>query len=59
MVLEGTGVPPSPPDRTEEAVEQATGWLADGLSRKEVIRRLTDTLGIPRNEAYRLVMELP
>ncbi len=59
VVLEGTGVPPSPPDRTEEAVEKATGWLADGLSRKEVIRRLTDSLGIPRNEAYRLVMELP
>jgi len=59
VVLEGTGVAQAPPDRTEEAVEQATAWLADGRSRKEVIRRLTDSLGIPRNEAYRLVMELP
>jgi len=59
VVLDGTGVAPPPPDRTEEAVEQATAWLADGLSRKEVIRRLADTMGIPRNEAYRLVTELP
>jgi 16S rRNA (cytidine1402-2'-O)-methyltransferase len=59
VVLEGTGVAQAPPDRTEEAVEQATAWLADGLSRKEVIRRLTDSMSIPRNEAYRLVMELP
>jgi hypothetical protein len=40
-------------------VEQATALLADGLSRREVVRRLTETLDIPRNEAYRLVMELP
>lgn len=59
VVLEGTGVPPAPPVRTAEAVEQATAWLAGGLSRREVIRRLTDTMGIPRNEAYRLVTELP
>jgi 16S rRNA (cytidine1402-2'-O)-methyltransferase len=59
IVLEGTGTPPVPADRTEDAVEQATALLADGLSRREVVRRLTETLGIPRNEAYRLVMELP
>jgi 16S rRNA (cytidine1402-2'-O)-methyltransferase len=59
IVLEGTGTPPVPADRSEDAVEQATALLADGLSRREVVRRLTETLGIPRNEAYRLVMELP
>ncbi len=59
VVLEGTGTPPVPPDRTGEAVEQATALLADGVSRREVVRRLATTLGIPRNEAYRLVMELP
>jgi 16S rRNA (cytidine1402-2'-O)-methyltransferase len=58
VVLEGTGTAPAPADRTAEAVEVATAWLADGLSRREVIRRLTDTMDIPRNEAYRLVMEL-
>lgn len=59
VILEGTGGPPAAPDRTGEAVEQATALLADGMSRREVVRRLTETLGIPRNEAYRLVMELP
>jgi hypothetical protein len=29
------------------------------VPRREVARRLTESLGLPRNEAYRLVMELP
>jgi 16S rRNA (cytidine1402-2'-O)-methyltransferase len=59
VVLQGTGSPPVPPDRTDEAIERASALLADGLSRREIARRLTESLGIPRNEAYRLVMELP
>jgi 16S rRNA (cytidine1402-2'-O)-methyltransferase len=59
VVLQGTGTPPSPPDRTEDAVEQATSLLAEGLTRREVVRRLTESLGLPRNEVYKLVMELP
>jgi 16S rRNA (cytidine1402-2'-O)-methyltransferase len=59
IVLQGTGVPTPEPDRTEDAMEQASSLLAEGLTRREVVRRLTDTLGMPRNEAYRLVMELP
>jgi 16S rRNA (cytidine1402-2'-O)-methyltransferase len=59
IVLQGTGTPSTAPDRTEDAVEQATSLLADGLSRREVVRRLTQSLGLPRNEAYKLVMELP
>lgn len=59
VVLEGTGVPPEPPDRTGEAVEQATLLLAEGLTRREVARRLNEGLGLSRNDAYRLVMELP
>jgi 16S rRNA (cytidine1402-2'-O)-methyltransferase len=59
VVLAGTGKPAEPPDRTEEAVELAQTLLADGATRKEVVRRLTDALGLPRNDAYRLVMELP
>jgi 16S rRNA (cytidine1402-2'-O)-methyltransferase len=59
IILRGTGSPPSQPDRTGEAVEQATTLLAEGLPRREVARRLTQSLGLPRNEAYRLVMELP
>jgi 16S rRNA (cytidine1402-2'-O)-methyltransferase len=59
IVLQGTGAPAAPSDRTEEAVEQATVLLAQGVTRREVVRRLTETLGLPRNDAYRLVMELP
>ncbi len=59
IVLEGTGAPADPPDRTHEAVEQATLLLAEGLTRREVVRRISETLGLPRNDAYRLVMELP
>jgi 16S rRNA (cytidine1402-2'-O)-methyltransferase len=59
IVLQGTGTPLAPPDRTDDAVEQATSLLADGLTRREVVRRLTESLGLPRNEAYKLVMELP
>jgi 16S rRNA (cytidine1402-2'-O)-methyltransferase len=59
VVLEGTGTPAAEPDRTEDAMEQATSLLAEGLTRREVVRRLTESLGLPRNEAYKLVMELP
>jgi 16S rRNA (cytidine1402-2'-O)-methyltransferase len=59
IVVEGTGAPAPPPDRTADAVEEATALLAEGLSRREVARRITETLGISRNDAYRLVMGLP
>jgi len=59
LVLEGAGTPAEPPDRTEDAVAQATQLLADGLTRKEVVRRLSESLCLSRNDAYRLVMELP
>lgn len=59
VILQGTGEPPAEPDRTEDAMEQAASLLAEGLTRREVARRLTESLGLPRNEAYKLVMELP
>jgi 16S rRNA (cytidine1402-2'-O)-methyltransferase len=59
VVLEGTGTPAAAPDRTEEAREQATALLAEGVSRREAARRLTQSHGLSRNDAYRLVMELP
>ncbi len=59
IVLQGTGEPAAEPDRTEDAMEQATSLLAEGLTRREVVQRLTQSLGLPRNEAYKLVMELP
>jgi 16S rRNA (cytidine1402-2'-O)-methyltransferase len=59
IVLQGRGEPAAEPDRTEDAIEQASSLLAEGLTRREVVRRLTESCGLPRNEAYRLVMELP
>lgn len=59
VILEGTGSPSEPPDRTDEALDRAAALLADGMSRREIVRELTDNFGIPRNDAYRLVMELP
>jgi 16S rRNA (cytidine1402-2'-O)-methyltransferase len=59
IVMEGTGAPPPAPDRTADAAEEAAALLAEGLSRREVARRLTETLGLSRNDAYRLVTGLP
>jgi 16S rRNA (cytidine1402-2'-O)-methyltransferase len=59
IVVEGTGAPAPPPDRTADATEEAAALLAEGLTRREVARRLTETMGLSRNEAYRLVMGLP
>ncbi|HWB41508.1 MAG TPA: 16S rRNA (cytidine(1402)-2'-O)-methyltransferase [Gemmatimonadales bacterium] len=59
IVVEGTGTPAPSPDRTADATEEATALLAEGLTRREVARRLTETLGMSRNDAYRLVMGLP
>jgi 16S rRNA (cytidine1402-2'-O)-methyltransferase len=59
LVLSGTGAPPSEADRTEEAAEHAAELLAEGLTRREVARRLTESHGLSRNDAYRLVTGLP
>jgi 16S rRNA (cytidine1402-2'-O)-methyltransferase len=59
VVLEGTGGPPEEPDRSEEALEAAAELLAEGLSRREVARRLTESHGLSRNDAYRLVTGMP
>lgn len=37
---------------------RARALLADGLSRKDVVTRLTESTGLPRNEVYRLVTDL-
>ena len=59
IVLQGTGSPAAPPDRSEEALEAATELLAEGLTRREVARRLTESHGLSRNDAYKLVTGLP
>ncbi len=58
VVLEGAAGPAAPPDRSAEAAELAALLLADGMSRRDVVERLIGALGLPRNEAYRRVMEM-
>lgn len=59
LLLRGTGQPQAPPDRSEEAGPLAASLLAAGLTRKEAVRRIAEELGVARNEAYRIVMDLP
>ncbi len=58
VVLEGTGLPPVPVDRTDEATASARQLLADGTTRREVSQRIAAEFGLSRNDAYRLVMSL-
>lgn len=58
IVLEGTGKPAEPPDRSEEAAELARSLLAGGMTRRAVVREVTDRLALPRNDVYRMVMEI-
>lgn len=58
VLLRGTGEPPPEPDRTEEGVTLARELLAGGHTRKETVREVVERLGIPRNDAYRMVMDL-
>lgn len=58
LVLAGTGTPPPPPDRSDDARALATRLLAEGVSRRQAARQVATEIGLPRNEAYRLVMEL-
>ncbi len=59
VVLAGTGTPQAPPDRSAEAAERAVALLAEGHTRREVAQQLAAELGLSRNDAYRLVTELP
>jgi 16S rRNA (cytidine1402-2'-O)-methyltransferase len=58
VVLQGTGTPPVPEDRGDEAAGAARAWLAEGISRKEAAQLVVQQYGLSRNDAYRLVMDL-
>lgn len=58
VVMAGAGKPAEPPDRSEEAAELARSLLAGGMTRREVVREVTDRLALPRNDVYRMVMAL-
>ena len=59
LLLEGAASRPAAAPDTEFLLAEAAALLAEGLSRKDVVRRLTESSGLRRNEVYRLVMELP
>ena len=57
LVLAGAG--PAAAERSPvDAATRARELLDRGLTRKDVARKLADELGVPRNEAYRLVTDL-
>ena len=55
VVLAGSVVPESAPDRTEEAGTLAAALLGQGLSRRDAAAQVAAQLGLGRNDAYRLV----
>ncbi|HJS46847.1 MAG TPA: 16S rRNA (cytidine(1402)-2'-O)-methyltransferase [Gemmatimonadales bacterium] len=57
LVLEGAPARAERPP-VEDLAAEARGLLARGMSRKDVVRRLTESTGLPRNEVYRLVTDL-
>lgn len=59
VVLEGAGDESHTEDPGPDAATLAQGLLADGMSRKETARRVAELTGLSRNDAYRMVMELP
>lgn len=60
VLLAGLGQEaPVPAVSGEEAAALAARLLAEGQTRKDTVRELVEQLGLPRNDAYRIVMELP
>jgi len=58
VVVRGRGhTEPDAADQAETGRALAAALLAEGHSRKDVVRMLTEQLQLPRNLAYRLVME--
>lgn len=57
LLLAGAPAPAPAPEPGAVAAE-ARALLAEGMSRKDVIRRLTESTGLPRNDVYRLVTDL-
>lgn len=58
VVVAGTGRARPAPAPAADPATLARALLAEGMTRKDVVERLTEETGIPRNMAYRLVNEL-
>ncbi len=59
LVVAGAAEEASPTVPAAEAGAHAARLLGAGLSRKAAVQQLIQDLGIPRNEAYRIVTSLP
>ncbi len=59
VVVAGRPEGASPAETPPDAGAHAVRLLAAGLSRKDAVQQLVQELGIPRNEAYRIVTSLP
>ncbi|MFZ5625522.1 MAG: 16S rRNA (cytidine(1402)-2'-O)-methyltransferase [Gemmatimonadota bacterium] len=59
VVLEGAPVPDEPAVDAEAAAGMAAELLASGMSRRDAAGRVSAEFGLSRNDAYRLVNELP
>jgi 16S rRNA (cytidine1402-2'-O)-methyltransferase len=59
VLLEGTGEAADEPLELPDLVAEAARLLAEGETRKDAVRFLVERLGVPRNEAYRIVTALP
>lgn len=59
LVVAGCPDDASPTKPTPDIAGRAAQLLADGLTRRAAIQRLVLDLGVPRNEAYRIVTSLP
>lgn len=59
LVLAGAGTADQPPPDLERAGQRAAELLAAGVSRRDAAAQLAAELGLARNDAYRLVTELP
>lgn len=59
LVVAGCPEGASPPKEVPDITGRAAKLLADGLSRRAAVQQLVADLGVPRNEAYRIVTSLP
>ena len=59
VILAGSAEPAASPAVTVDIEQRATELLAGGVSRKDTVQRLVEESGLPRNEVYRRVMDLP
>ena len=59
LLLEGAERGAEEPAEALDLVAEAARLLAEGETRKDAVRFLVERMGVPRNEAYRIVTALP